>query len=241
MALQAAIDEALASGNQSYYECGRISCDAVECGGMKHIIAAFVLLSLFVGEPASQAAWHWVPVRDFDAISTTRKAVATTATADYRGKHLRAFVYMICYDGKMGGGGFPLFRVYVDGLDHILPRNETVKFRGPALSVAALTMDALRLTISKGNVNASVSSRMIYGNVGEIDSDFQFDGSFEATSGIHDTGYRNWQAFVRKMASGFDQGEVVIGRGIFFHELVVHFTGEGAESEFGRFLDYCKR
>lgn len=200
----------------------------------------------FSGTLSAQAAWHEVSLRADNERLPLLKAIAIPAEAEYKGKKLKAYVFLYGTEGRgaegrRGGIGYPTLCIYVENVESIVPAAEIEQFVGPDLPPVAADHNAIELSVEAVGGQKLISSRLIYNGTQYFDTGFKTDGFFETNIRGTKSATDAWKHFLAQIGNGFEGGKAVIGGKAFSSKLTVKFSGNGLGAQLKELLAYCNK
>jgi len=182
---------------------------------------------------AAQDVWKVIPMEtpvDHRPLPFMR-AIGIPATATYKGKKRKAFVFISGREKAKGGPGQPAIEIYVEGLGRLVPEVDLELFEGPDSSEASTEIRVSAVSITRGKqVYRATNSVDLY--MGEYsESIVGQDGNNVLGTGILSKGPRRsaWIQLLHEMSSGFDEGHISIGGKVLSPNIEIDFSGKGIE------------
>ena len=157
------------------------------------------------------------------------KAIGIPATATFRGKEHKAYVFI--FGPKKGPGVFhPFIQIYIEGLRQLVPEKELELFEGPSESVDQYKFCAMAVRIRRGS--------QVYRAVSEVNLQL---GDYPVSivpdegnnnvfgSAVHTKGpeHTAWVQLMREMSAGFDKGHISFGGQTLSSRIDIDFSGAG--------------
>jgi hypothetical protein len=188
-----------------------------------------------------QAEWHEVTLRIGKRPVKWNRAIGIPAEAEYRGRKLKAYVFMWGRQGTQDGVGFPDLGVYVEDIESLVPKSELEQFVGPEFSEIALKYDAVVVSATHGKREISISTRLLYDYGDRLDTGFNNDGAFLTNRTKSKSQRDAWMRFLAELSGGFDKGKAVIGGKVLSDKITVEFTGSGLGAQLKELIAFCRK
>jgi hypothetical protein len=181
----------------------------------------------------AQDAWRVIPMEspsDHHPLPLL-KAIGIPATATYRGKEYKAFVFI--FGHAKGPGVFgPSIEIYIEGLRNLVPEEELDLFEGPEATDADAEVRAMTVSVKRGKQVFRVSSALDLHMGNYPLSIVQNDGSnnvFGASSPSRGPRLTAWTQFMHEMSFGFEEGQISFGGKAPSSKIEIGFSGNGIE------------
>jgi hypothetical protein len=187
-------------------------------------LACVWALSVVTAVPA-QNLWHPLPTEssrttDTDIVGATVDAVAT------RGGLVSKARVVVSGQKRLGTA---LVGIWVEKLNTIISDDDLWPYTGPPLGTEAKNPHVIEITLVSSTGKFLYSSRLVMlppESFPKGVADGDDENLFATNNGVSDERFKR---LITKMNSGFDQGVVTIGRGVFSPPIVVKFPGNGVE------------
>ena len=203
---------------------------------MKPILLFCLLLVIFSFQHSlltAQDAWRVIPMespQDQQPMPFL-KAIGIPATATFRGKEHKAYVFI--FGPKKGPGVFhPFIDIYIEGLRQFVPEKELEQFEGPSESAAQYKFCAMTVNIRRGKqvYRAANEVNLHLGNypisIVPDENNNNIFGSEVLAKGPEHTA---WVQLMREMSDGFDEGRISFGGMAPSSKVDIDFSGNGIE------------
>lgn len=156
------------------------------------------------------------------------KAIGAPATATYRGKEHKAYVFILGHAKGSGVYG-PSIEIYIEGLRSIVPEEELDLYEGPDETEAEVEVRAMTVSIKRGRqaylASNSVGLYMGHYPVSIVRADDNnVFGADSPSKGPHMTA---WKQFMHEMSSGFEEGQISFGGKAPSSKIEIGFSGNG--------------
>jgi hypothetical protein len=190
---------------------------------ISRVVCVFALAVIVGASVRAQNVWHSVPTSSHPANGTEIVGAAVDAVAT-RGKLVSKARVIVSGQRRLGTA---LIGIWVEKLNAIISDDDLWPYTGPPLGTQAKNSHMIEITFAFPTGNFQYFSQLVMlapenFPKGVADGD---DGNLFATNnGVSDEEFKK---LIAKMNSGFNDGLITIGRGVFSPPIVIKFSGDG--------------